>query len=235
MDKAFNVLNVAEKKIIGTLMTGKPSDKASIAALMTIFVMVAGTLFYWNAPLNWANWLYITRADFFQSGQVWRAFTAIFVHADIEHLLSNMLLLWVFSFFIFGYFGFKVFPVLSLFMAALVNVLTVWTYEPSIHLIGASGLVYFLGGLWLTLYAQIQRQYSWGQRLLRVVGIALMIFLPSTFVASTSYRAHAIGFLMGVFVGILYFYKNKEKIRLHEVYREYPIEEIEHEDVNFSP
>ena len=221
-----------EKKIIGTLMTGQPSTQASIMALMTIFVVVASTLFYWNGPLKWANLLYISRADFFQSGQIWRAFTAIFVHADIEHLLSNMLLLWIFSFFIFGYFGFKVFPVLSLFMAALVNVLTVWTYEPGVHLIGASGLVYFLGGLWLTLYAQIQRQYSLGQRLLRVMGIALMIFLPSTFVPSTSYRAHAIGFLIGVFVGILYFYKNKEKIRLREVYRENQIEdENNHENI----
>lgn len=212
-------LLVEEKRLIGTMITGKPSVNAFIVASMTIFVMMGMTLFYWSAPQNWAQLLPVVNALVFQHGQIWRIFTAIFVHADLEHLLSNMYMLWVFSFFVFGYFGFGVFPVMSFFLAGVVNALAILTYAPDIELIGASGLVYILGGFWLTLYPLIQRQYSVGNRLLRVSGIALVIFLPSTFVPATSYRTHAIGFAVGVLMGLAYFCKNKKQIRSFEVYR----------------
>lgn len=212
------LIQTEEKKLIGTMITGKPSINAYLISMATVITMLVVTLFYWNAPQDWAQLLSVSKNQIFQQGQLWRIFTAIFIHSDIEHLLSNMLLLWFFSYFIFGYFGFKMYPVVSFFMAGLVNGLAIWTYEPSVQLMGASGLVYLLGGLWLALYAQIQRQYAIGQRLLRVIGIAFMIFLPSTFMPSTSYRTHAIGFFVGILTGLLYFFKNKKQIRSQEIY-----------------
>lgn len=210
---------IEENRLIGTLITRKPSAEAFLVTSAVVLFTTLMTLLYWSGPQWLAELLPAVQAPVFTQGQIWRIFTATFIHADIEHLLSNIYMLWIFGFLVFGYFGFSVFPIASFFLAAVVNALAILTYAPETHLLGASGLVYILGGFWLTLYPLVQRQYSVGSRLLRVTGIALVIFLPSTFVPTTSYRAHAIGFAVGVLMGLHYFKKHKKKIRNFEVYK----------------
>lgn len=209
---------IEEKRLVGTIMTGKPSLKAFMVATFTIVIMMLSTLFYWRAPEAWSDLLPAVNSQIFQHAQWWRVFTAIFIHADLEHFLSNMYMLWIFTFFVFGYFGFSLFPMLSLVSATLINAIAVKTYAPEIELLGASGLVYVLGGCWLTLYLMIQRQYTFVSRLVRVVGIAFIIFWPTTFVATTSYRTHGLGFIAGVIMGLIYFYRNKKAIQEREIY-----------------
>ncbi len=210
---------IEEKRLIATLITGKPAAGGFMIASSTILAMTLISFFYWQAPEAWANLLPAVNREIFHHGQLWRIFTAIFIHADLEHLLSNMYMLWIFSYFIFGYFGFSVFPTFSFILAGIVNLIAVSTYAPEMELLGASGLVYLLGGFWLTLYPLIQRQYSAINRTIRVIGIAMIIFLPTTFVPTTSYRTHAIGFAIGALMGVFYFFKNKKEIRSHEVYK----------------
>ena len=210
---------IEEKRLVGTLITGKPSADAFIITTVVALFSILMTLLYWSGQQWLADLLPAIQEPVFKQGQLWRIFTATFVHADIEHLLSNIYMLWIFGFFVFGYFGFSVFPVVSFFLAGVVNALAILTYAPETHLLGASGLVDILGGFWLTLYPLVQRQYSVGSRLLRVSGIALVIFLPSTFVPTTSYRTHAIGFAVGVLMGLWYFRKHKDRIRAFETYK----------------
>ncbi len=210
---------IEEKHLIGTMITGKLSAKAFVVASLTTILFMGVTLFYWLVPEAIAGLFPAVRSQIFQHGQIWRVFTAMFVHADLEHLLSNMYMLWIFSFFVFGYFGFGIFPVASILLGAAANALAVLTYGPTTELLGASGLVYILGGFWLTLYPLIQRQYSVVNRTVRALGIALIIFAPSSFVPTTSYITHAIGFTLGVALGIFYFMKNKNKVRSYEIYR----------------
>ena len=217
---------IEEKHLVGTMITGKLSAQAFIVASLTTILFMAVTLFYWLAPAGWSDLFPAVQSQIYQHGQIWRIFTAMFVHADLEHLLSNMYMLWIFSFFVFGYFGFTVFPVFSILLAAAANAIAVKTYGADTQLLGASGLVYILGGFWLTLYPLIQRQYSVMNRSIRALGIALMIFAPSTFVPTTSYITHAIGFAMGIGLGLFYFMMNKEEIRSRETYRISYVQEI---------
>ena len=210
---------IEEKRLVGTLITRKPSSDAFVVATAVSLFSVLMTLLYWSGPQWLADLLPAVQESVFKQGQFWRIFTATFIHADIEHLLSNIYMLWIFGFFVFGYFGLSVFPVVSFLLAGAVNALAILTYGPETRLLGASGLVYILGGFWLTLYPLVQRQYAVGNRLLRVIGIALVIFLPSTFVPSTSYRAHGFGFAVGVLMGLWYFRKNKKQIRSYETYK----------------
>lgn len=210
---------IEEKRLVGTLITRKPSADAFLITTAVTFFSILMTLLYWSGPQWLAELLPAVQEPVFKQGQLWRIFTATFIHADIEHLLSNIYMLWIFGFFVFGYFGFSVFPVISFFLAGAVNALAILTYAPETRLLGASGLVYILGGFWLTLYPLVQRQYSVGNRLLRVIGIALVIFLPSTFVPTTSYRAHAFGFAVGVLMGLWYFRKHKNQIQAFETYK----------------
>ncbi len=207
-----------EKSLVSTMLTGKPSKNAFIVASVTVVVMGLATLFYWQ-DTAWSQLMTAVGRQVFENHQWWRVYTAVFIHADIAHFLSNMYMLWIFSFFVFGYFGYTIYPLTAFVSAGLVNIIAISTYTPDMELLGASGLVYLLGGFWLTLYFLIQRQHQWVSRLLRVTGIGFMIFVPSTFVPSTSYRTHGIGFIAGILTGLIYFFKNKKMIRSREVYK----------------
>ena len=209
---------IEEKRLVSTLITGVPKASSFFVAGMTVLFVILTTLLYWLAPLSTAELMPAAKNSVFQEHQWWRLVTAVFIHSELEHLLSNMLMLGIFSFFIYGYFGFTIFPMISLLLAAAVNALTIASYNPETSLLGASGLVYVLGGFWLSMYFLIQRQYLPMNRLIRVVGVALMLFAPTTFVPTTSYMAHGIGFLFGVSAATIYFFINKKNIRQHEVY-----------------
>ncbi|MDC0980160.1 rhomboid family intramembrane serine protease [Bdellovibrionales bacterium] len=209
---------VQERKLVATKISGKPNRKGLIASLFSLAIIVSVTQLYWSNFLGWSEFMPAVRERVFVQGEWWRVFTAIFIHADLGHLLSNIYMLGLFSYFVCSYFGYFIYPVLSFLVSGIVNVIAIYSYPSEVRLLGASGLVYVLGGLWLTLYFLIQRQHKVFNRLLRVTGIALMIFFPSTFSPSTSYRTHAIGFIFGILIGVVYFIKSKRQIRALEIY-----------------
>lgn len=208
---------IAEERLIGTMITRRPSRQAFLVATSATFIITLTTVFYWKDSMHLSQYFAAIHEKIFSEGQTWRIFSAIFAHADLAHLLSNLYMLWIFSYFVFGYFGFGVFPAMSLILSGVVNALASYSYPPDVELIGASGWVYLLGGFWLTMYFVIQRQYKVGNRIMRVLGIGFMIFLPSTFSPTTSYRTHAIGFVFGIAMALAYFAKYKSKIRAYEV------------------
>lgn len=209
---------IEERRLVGTMLSTTPHSWSAIVSAFIAFAVILTTLVYWMLPLDKSNLLTASYNSVFVNGQWWRLLSAVFIHSDPAHLLSNLLLLSIFGFFVYGYFGLRIFPLMAVLIAAIVNGLTVASYDSEMVLLGASGLVYVLGAFWLTLYFFIQRQYRITSRLIRVVGISLMLFAPSTFVPTTSYTAHAIGFLLGVLSGGIYFYLNFKKIRSHEVF-----------------
>jgi rhomboid protease GluP len=205
-----------ELRLRQTLLTQKPRRSSAVVAVSTLAILALGTQLAWWDPSGLGADMAISQATFKQDW--WRAVTALLVHADLAHFLSNGFSLCIFCFFIYGHFGWVLFPGLTLPAAALVNIFTVMTYPPDVRLVGASGLVYILGGLWLTLYALIQRQFSWASRIMRVLGISAMLFFPSKYEPSTSYTAHAYGFFVGIILGLIYFLWNRQSIRNNEVY-----------------
>src|ERR1019366_2580325 len=133
------------------------------------------------------------------------------------HVLSNEILLTFFPSLLFGYFGFWVFPVMSLAMAGLTNYISLLTYPPEVSLVGASGLVYWMAGFWLSTYLLVERSVDPGKRVLRAVCLALLVLFPSTFQANVSYRTHGIGLGLGVVSALVYFQRNRNSIRSAEV------------------
>ena len=73
-----------------------------------------------------------------------------------------------------------------------------------------------MAGFWLVQYLFIDRRYSIWSRGLRTLGFALVILVPSAVKPNVSYRTHGIGFVVGSFFGLGYFFKNKKRIRSYE-------------------
>ncbi|MBT4761652.1 MAG: rhomboid family intramembrane serine protease [Bdellovibrionaceae bacterium] len=208
-----------EPRLIKTWLSKKPRAGSFIVVMVTFSIMSVISQIYWTNFFGLSQYLFASYETVFENYELWRLFTAIFIHADLEHFLSNMYMLVIFSYFIYGYSDVMTYPIMSFLLAAIVNAVSIYTYGPGIKLIGASGLVYLLAGTWFCFFFLIQRQYSIFKRTLRMIGIGLVILFPTTFSPTTSYRTHFIGLIFGILLGLIYFYKNKNKIRSIEYYK----------------
>lgn len=151
-------------------------------------------------------------------GELYRLVTSLLVHGDLGHLLSNSFLFFTLGYFLYGYFGFWVFPGAAFLGGAITSFFSLLTYGSYTQLIGASGIVFWMGGAWLTLYLLINRQRSLFSRFLRVLGVTLALFMPAeAFDPAVSYRAHFIGFFVGIFWALGYFIIKRDLFRSAEV------------------
>src|SRR3989304_584764 len=192
-----------------TLLTRKPREWSLEVAGLFLCVILGVSLLAWRNGAALLPTLAATSDGVFERREYWRLFTAVAVHADVMHVLSNVILLTFFTYLLFGYFGFWVFPVLSLGMAGMTNAIALLTYPSGVSLLGASGLVYWMAGFWLSMYLLVERSVSPGKRVMRVVGIALVVLLPTTLQENVRYRSHAIGLGLGGGSGLGYIRRDR--------------------------
>ncbi len=163
-------------------------------------MILISTLYFWRHPEIFPN-----------------SFTATFMHSDIGHFASNALGLVMLGYLIISWYGLRVYPVYCVALSFLVNYLTLKTYPEGTKLVGASGLVYLMAGFWLTSFTLVHRSQGFGKRVLRALGVTLGTLMPTTFEPRVSYRAHAIGFVVGLVFALIWFLYNYKWIRSYEV------------------
>lgn len=146
----------------------------------------------------------------FNKGEYWRAWTTLFAHGDLSHILGNLFLFFPFSYYLIAYFGYTFFPVFGVLVGGLVNLVVLQTMPAEVGLIGFSGVVNWMGGAWLALSWLIDRRESNGRRLLKVIAVTIVLFVPDSYKPEVSYISHFLGYFAGVFSGIIYYYMFKK-------------------------
>lgn len=195
-------------------------------AAVSTLILVIGGVYY---SLGSAEWMSATPGQVFGQNQIWRIWTTLFAHGDEKHLLSNSFYIFILATFLTGYFGKLTFPIAALVGGGVTNLITLMFMKDSVQLIGASGMVFWMGGVWLTLYFLLDRRRSVFQRTLRSLGVALLMFFPSeAFDPTVSYRAHFVGFVLGVGWGLVVFYSRKAEFRKAEVVQVILEEDLSH-------
>jgi rhomboid protease GluP len=208
-----------------TWLTQKPKELSLTVAFISTMVLAIGSLVYLLDFESLGSLMFASGKLVFQDHQWWRAWTSLFAHADLGHLASNVLLFFILGFFLYGYFGTSLFPLGALIWGGLINLLVLKTYDPKMVLIGMSGVVYWMGGVWLILYFFLSRQKDTTQRWLRTLGVAILIFMPAeTFQPEISYRSHLVGFVLGLVAGGWHFFWHRKRFRKAEI-RETVVEE----------
>lgn len=195
-----------------TWLNRKPSAQAWFLTAWTTVFVIFSSIAYWKNWLNAGSWMSASPELVFQKHEWWRLWTTLLAHGDAGHLASNSLLLIVLGYFLSGYFGAWVFPTLALLVGGITNAIVLTGYPSQVHLIGISGVVYWLGGAWLVLYFLIDQRRTYLQRALRSFGVALGVFMPaSAFDPQISYQAHFVGFIMGVLSGAAIYLLQRKK------------------------
>lgn len=138
------------------------------------------------------------------AGQWWRTLTALFLHADLGHLVGNALFGVYFITAVTRSFGDGFGLLLVLLSGALGNALNAWGHGPVHHSIGASTAVFGAIGLLVgSALARRGRAGVRGQRLLVPLGAGLgLLAMLGVSGARVDVWAHAYGLLAGAVLGL---------------------------------
>ncbi len=189
-----------------TWLSRPPSSSAQLVTVLSLLSLILACALQWSNWRGSAELWPASHAAVFGKGEYWRLWTTLFAHADLGHLLANSLMFYILGYFLYGYFGGMVFPFAAFVMGGLTNLISVYTYPAETQLIGASGVVSWMGGAWLVLYFLLHTELSKTARALRSLGVALVLFAPSeAFDPNISHRTHMIGFLIGALSGFIYY------------------------------
>lgn len=178
-----------------------PSSRFALPAFVVFLICFVATSLFNDISIR--KMLWASGRTVFMEHQYWRLITTIFLHADLQHLLSNALLLLVFGWFLRAFFGLKIFPVAALATGIISTAISLAYYVPDMKLVGASGMVYGMAALWLIFYIKHETGYSPGKRVFRAAGFSLALLFPTTFQVHVSYIAHATGFLSGLLIALV--------------------------------
>jgi rhomboid protease GluP len=216
-------------KLVKTLLSKRPGHGSFIVGLVSFMVLV---LVY---QLNFMQILppdlmSASSKQVFQDQEYWRAFTTTFIHADYNHLMMNSAFFSILALLLHTYYGSFIFPVVSVIIGGIINLIVLKTYPSHVTLVGISGVVYFMAAFWLTLYVFTERRLSILRRMINSTALSLIFFFPQVIEPQVSYSAHAVGFALGVPGAMTYFAAMRDCIRSHEVWEVVPEEVFFPED-----
>ncbi len=195
-----------------------------VSGFATAVLFIVSQL-YWNPEFIAGSLLSATREQVFVGHEYWRLWTTLLIHADLKHLVSNALLFFIIGIFLNAYFGVLLFPVVALAFGGLINLHVLQGLPDHVVLLGASGVVYWMGGFWLTLYLLLDSRRTFVQRALRAFGVAILLFMPAeAFEPSTSYSSHVVGFIYGLGFGAIYYWLRRSEFKRAEVLEVLPDE-----------
>lgn len=190
-----------------TWLTKKIPEGALISTLVLLIMLLLGFVYE-------ANWMPASGKLVFEEHQYWRLWSTLFVHADIAHLLSNLVLFLPFSYFLSGHFGYFFFPFIGFLMGGIINALVMLTMPAETFLIGVSGVVHFIGAAWMILAFFIDKndkRESKSKLLLKILGVSAILFIPDTYKPQVSYLCHLYGYSLGIVVGWVFYLIHRQR------------------------
>ena len=180
--------------------------------ILMVMLLVLSNAVFLSGAFHLNDLMAASQDLIFNQHQYWRAWTALISHSDWGHLFSNLFLFAPFCYYLYGYFGPWYFPVTGFVIGGFTNMAVVKSMPAQINLVGVSGVVYWMGAAWLTLYLLIERRESVRRRLFKVLIISAVLFLPETYKPEISYYSHFLGFAAGVVSSLGYYLINRKQI-----------------------
>jgi rhomboid protease GluP len=207
-------------------LTRKPVKTAFlVTSFLTTFLLISGLLFISNY-FHTAEWMPGIAGKVFESHEYWRPWTALFAHADLGHLMNNTLLFLPLTYLLSSYYSLFLFPFLGLFLGGIINFFVLKSLPIDASLIGISGVVYWMGAVWLTLFVLIDTRKSLRRRVALAIFLTVVLFAPQTYEAGISYLSHLLGYAFGILSGLIYYGINRRKFKAAEV-KEFIFDDLE--------
>ncbi len=178
-------------------------------AKLTIFLVIINSLiFLFFSSFNEYSHYFVQINDvIFRDFEIWRLFTAMFIHGDLIHLFSNMFGLFLFGVFVESFFSRKDFLLIYFISGLLGNIFSLFLLPSYIISFGASGAVFGLIGA--SLIIVIKERYT---PLIFISLVYVLYFLVSSFTPGINYFAHIFGLIGGLLLGYFFQKANLKQI-----------------------
>ncbi len=205
---------VEPPRIIANWYTRKVHPLSFMATGLLLILVLGLCLIDWSSSqLSFSA----SRELVFSQKEYWRLWSALFAHGDLGHLFGNLFLFVPFAFLLTGYFSVSLFPMLGFLLGGVINALTLLTMPMQTQLLGISGLVNWMGSLWLTLFFLIDRRSSLRKRFAVSILSSFVLFAPQEYKEGISYISHVIGFGLGIITGLIYYALHRKNFLAAEV------------------
>lgn len=184
-----------------------PNHPHAIYGVIGYALVLIAVTFAVLAGAGGANWKSagVLDAGFLERGEWWRVLTALTLHGDVLHLLSNLAFGALFGYPAARLFGPGIAWLLILAGAGLAYGLDALLHPPQHHLLGASTAVFTALGLVAT-YGWRRHMQNWSPWMRRsaplIAGVALLAF-TGTGGENTDVLAHLAGFVVGSGIGAI--------------------------------
>lgn len=203
-----------QTRLIKNWFTHKLQPRSFFVTGALVILLFGLSLYDWLS----VNSLAVSYDLAFSQHKYWKLWSALFAHADMGHLLGNALLFVPFALLLTGYFNLTLFPLVGVFIGGLINAIAVKSMLPEAELMGISGVVNWMGAVWLTLFFLVDRRVNWRRRFAVALFSGLVLFAPQEFKPDISYLSHIVGFAFGVVSGIIYYALHRKEFLAAEVY-----------------
>lgn len=169
--------------------------------MITILLILANVFIYFAVPYAYYS-LFGLNILFFQKNAFWQIASSFFLHANITHLVVNMIVLFQFGRILENYLGSLKFLLLYLVGGLLCSLLSAFyiyfvflAWGELANVVGASGAICVLMGY----YGLVDSNSLKGL----IVAVALMSFIPLLMGVNIAWYAHIFGFACGFIFGKL--------------------------------
>jgi membrane associated rhomboid family serine protease len=182
----------------------RPGAGLGIAGFVATLLIVAALQTNTAFGIDWLG-LGRMQAGLVPQGDWWRTVTALTLHADLGHLLGNLLMGSAIGFFAVRLLGLGLGWTTIIAAGAAGNGINAWVQGASHNSIGASTAIFAGLGL-VSVFGWTRRRHlrDWAQRTAPLVGGALLLAYTGTGGERTDIVAHLTGFLAGAAFGFLY-------------------------------
>ncbi|MBN2157177.1 MAG: rhomboid family intramembrane serine protease [Candidatus Lokiarchaeota archaeon] len=182
------------------------SIKKKIITLILLALNV-GTFIVVNVYLGQLYLLQLAQNNLLISlGEYYRLFTSMFVHADIYHLLSNMVFLVIFGLLVENKYSVIQYLSIYIFSGLIGNIVSYFVLPREIFSLGASGCIFGVLGAYYVSFTEYDRSMI----LYAIVSSLVMVGLSIG--TTVNSWAHLFGAIGGLFLGWIFtLYKRKKK------------------------
>lgn len=223
-----------KRLIVENWMTRKLPARGHKSTLFLVSLLAAGTSIFLNDFFHASSWMPASFDAVVLKHQYYRLWTSLFAHGDLEHIMSNLFLFVPFAYLLAHYFSLWLFPLIGFLLGGLINFIVVYYLGGGITIIGVSGVVYWMGATWMALSFFIDRRESMIERFIKLSGVSLILFFPTTFLPEVSYLSHFLGYVLGILTGILVYFLFRGRFLAAEVVHEIDEEREYFDWENFS-
>lgn len=208
--KCFECARPAARQVTARQLMNRPTPVAFTLIGISILLFVAPRLApgLTDPTVRWARDVieqYAAQANWLVAdGEWWRVLTAAFLHGSATHLLFNMWALYIFGPELERQVGSLTFATLYLATAAAGGAAAFFLSDEITLLVGASGAIFGLFGVWLIGSWRIRHTRA-GAALYRQLLVLLGINAVFSFaVPRISWQGHLGGFVAGLLIGYLW-------------------------------